>query len=364
MTSPAFAGIELGVQSASRRGELYQLNPLSDPRWEAFVQDHPDASVFHSTKWLRALHTAYGYKTAVMTTCPESAPLTNGLVFCRVESWLTGRRLVSLPFSDHCELLADESEELDDLLSLMTSQVASEKWKYLELRPVSSRPSTLDCFTQTGDYYLHRLNLNEGTRDLFENFHKSCVQRKIRRAEREKLRYEEGRSEMLFQHFYNLLVMTRRRLFLPPQPQSWFRALIGTFGPDLKIRVAFKDDLPVASILTLSHKKTMVYKYGCSDARYNNLGAMALLFWNTIQDAKANGLKELDLGRSDRDNQGLITYKEHWGAVGTLLNYWRYPAHVSAKSGAWKERMRRRVIPNLPSPVLQAVGALLYAHMG
>ena len=36
---------------------------------------------------------------------PPDEPLENGFLFCRVESWLTGRRLVSLPFSDHCEPL-------------------------------------------------------------------------------------------------------------------------------------------------------------------------------------------------------------------------------------------------------------------
>ena len=38
-------------------------------------------------------------------------------------------------------------------------------------------------------YYLHSLDLRL-TEQLFRNFHKDCVQRKIHRAEREKLKYE------------------------------------------------------------------------------------------------------------------------------------------------------------------------------
>jgi hypothetical protein len=34
------------------------------------------------------------------------------LVFCRVRSWLTGRRSISLPFSDHCEPLVESHEAL------------------------------------------------------------------------------------------------------------------------------------------------------------------------------------------------------------------------------------------------------------
>ena len=118
--------------------------------------------------------------------------------------------------------------------------------------------------------------------------------------------------------------MTRRRQSLPPQPLNWFRALIAAFGKDLKIRVASKDGVAVASILTLSHRKSMVYKYGCSDAAFNNLGGTALLFWKTIQEAKDRGLEEFEMGRSDVDNLGLIAFKERWGASRKLINYWTY----------------------------------------
>ena len=83
----------------------YEIDPLRDERWASLVESHPHASVFHSNNWLKALRSVYGYEPVVMTTCPPGARLTNGLVFCRVNSWLTGRRLVSLPFSDHCEPL-------------------------------------------------------------------------------------------------------------------------------------------------------------------------------------------------------------------------------------------------------------------
>src|SRR5215467_14482639 len=85
----------------------YQLDPIKDLRWAALVEKHPHASVFHSVAWLQALRNTYGYEPVVFTTSPPHAELTNAMVFCRIESWLTGRRLVSLPFSDHCEPLCD-----------------------------------------------------------------------------------------------------------------------------------------------------------------------------------------------------------------------------------------------------------------
>jgi CelD/BcsL family acetyltransferase involved in cellulose biosynthesis len=342
----------------------HEIDPLSDPRWAALVDTHPQASVFHSTNWLRALSTVYGYQPVAITTRPPGVRLTNGLVFCRINSWLTGRRFVSLPFSDHCEPLIDRSDELDEMLLRMKRYVDEDRWKYIEIRPVSYEPGSDTELGRSVTYCSHRLDLRPSTQQLFRNFHKDCVQRKIRRAERENLKYEDGNSEDLLQKFYRLLMMTRRRQFLPPQPIEWFRGLIAAFGKDLKIRVASKDGVAVSSILTLSHKKSMVYKYGCSDAESNRFGGTALLFWKTIQEAKDGGFEELDLGRSDTDNLGLVAFKEHWGAQRALLHYWTYPRRPSRPTAGWKKSLARQVVSAAPDLALKTVGKLLYRHIG
>src|SRR5437764_1903006 len=94
---------------------VHQIQPLRDTRWDGFLKRHPRASVFHTTAWLEALRRTYGYEPVVYTTTPSGLDLTNALVFCRVESWLTGRRLVSLPFADHCEPLLDGPGDLAPL---------------------------------------------------------------------------------------------------------------------------------------------------------------------------------------------------------------------------------------------------------
>ena len=344
---------------------VYEIDPLCDPRWAALVESHPRSSVFHSASWLRALHTVYGYEPVAISTCPPGASLTNGLVLCRVKSWLTGRRFVSLPFSDHCEALIDDPGELDAMLLHVKRDLVQKKWQYIEIRPVSHRPSSRTGLGESLTYQFHRLDLRKSAQELFHGFHKDCVQRKIRRAEREGLKYEEGNSEALLQKFYRLLVTTRRRQNLPPQPLAWFRGLITAFGDNLKIRVASKGDLPVASILTLSNKKSVVYKYGGSIASLNKLGGMAFLFWKTIQEATHKGLEELDMGRSDTDNLGLIAFKEHWGATGATLSYWRYPAPgPQLPQSAWQKSIARGFAQVAPDFVLETVGTLLYKHIG
>jgi lipid II:glycine glycyltransferase (peptidoglycan interpeptide bridge formation enzyme) len=240
------------------------------------------------------------------------------------------------------------------------------QWKYIEFRPLSSEGSaSANNLAQSESFSLQVLDLRPSLETLFQNLHKSCVQRKIHRAERERLTYEEGRSEAHLAKFYDLLLLTRRRHGLPPQPLVWFRNVVAALGDRILFRVVSKESRPIASIVTIRYKDTLVYKYGCSDSRFNNLGGNSLLFWRAIQDAKATGATAFDLGRSENDNPGLISFKENWGATSAPLHYYRLPArHPFHVASAWRTRLARSVFSIMPDSLLTATGRLLYRHIG
>jgi hypothetical protein len=328
-------------------------------------QVHPRASIFHTRGWLEALRRTYGYEPVAFTTSPPGAELTNALVFCRVSTWLTGRRLVSLPFSDHCSPLVNSSEELGCLSASLEKNLEYERWQYIEIRPRDSDLRGPTGFLKAATFYLHTLDLRPSLDELFRGFHKDCVQRKIRRAEREGLTYEEGRSDSLLEKFYHLVLLTRRRQGLPPQPVQWFRNAISCLGDKLKIRVASKNGQPIASILTLCHKRVLVLKYSCSDQNFNNLGGTQLLYWNAIQEAWNNQIQEFDLGRSDCENSGLVNFKDRWGANRSMLTYWRCPAGVLERARPeWAMRMAKQMLTHMPDGFLTTAGRLLYRHIG
>ena len=343
---------------------VYKLNPLYDSRWPDFVGRHPRASIFHTRGWLEALHGTYGYEPIAYTTSAPGTSLANGIVFCRISSWLTGSRMVSLPFADHCEPLVENHEESREILCSLQCALDGEKLRYIELRPRSGDLLTESGMQKSSSFCFHELDLRSTLGELFRRLQKDSIQRKIRRSEREDLFYEEGRSEMLLKKFYHLFVLTRRRHRVPPQPLDWFRNLVMSLGDRLKIRVASKTGRPIASILTLRYGEAMVYKYGGSDASAHNSGAMPFLFWKVIQDAKENGVQRFDLGRSDTDNTGLITFKDRWGSQRTELTYWRLPSESASGRDQWKLKIAGPIFAHMPDRLLAASGRLLYRHVG
>ncbi len=344
---------------------VYTFNPLQDSRWAELCQRDSRASVFHSTGWLEALRHTYAYEPVVYTTSSPGEALTDGIVFCRSRSWLTGRKLISLPFADHCEPLVQDLEKQREIFAALQRALEEEKLRYVEFRPLSADWSAEPAPRQSNVFSFHMLDLRPPLPKLFQGLQKSSIQRKIQRADREGLAYEAGRSELLLKQFYRLLVLTRRRHDLPPQPIEWFRNLITFLGDGLTIRVASHRGQPIAGILTLRHAQTLVYKYGCSDARYHQLGGMPFLMWKAIQEGKEAGIEWLDLGRSDTTNHGLNQYKDRWGAARSELAYGRISAVAprNHKSDGHFASVAQRIFGYMPDFMLTAAGRLLYRHL-
>lgn len=346
---------------------VFEIDPLSDLRWADFISRHPRAGAFHSSGWLLALHKTYGYRPFALTTSPNGKPLTDAILLCRVNSWLTGRRAVSLPFCDHCQPLAD-GETQQRLLEGLINLQQREKWKYLELRPLQAVQSDNGRPTvQPAERFVwHRLALSGSLDEIRLRFHKTAVRQMIRRAEREGLDYQRGTSPGLLQQFYRLMLMTRQRHQLPPPPQKWFSQLLECLRGDAVIRLATRGGVPLAAVLTLAHPRSWVYKYGCSDHRYHRLGGISLLLWKVVKEAFQAGAQELDFGRSETENRGLITFKERWGAAGKSISYYRYPEREAPSKAAPAPVMRlaRQVFARMPPGVLETMGRCLYRHMG
>lgn len=345
--------------------KIHILDPLVDSRWDEFVAHHPSASVFHDRGWLEALTRTYGFEPYVLTSSPFNVPLENGIVVCRVSSWMTGARLVSLPFSDHCEPLLRECDAAQEFIHWLQDACEIQQWRYVELRPLSAPCSREESLQPSSSYWFHELDLEPSLDRIFSQLHRNSFQRKVQRAEREQLTFETGRAGRIVDEFYRLLLNTRRRHQLLPQPKVWFSNLVECMGDKLLIRLVLKNGVAIAAMLTLRHGSTVVYKYGCSNERFHNLGGMPLLFWRLIEESKASGVEKIDLGRTDLNNEGLIAFKDRLGTIRRLLTYYRYTRTPKLRVATLSDsRALRQFFAFLPNGVCSLAGRILYKHLG
>jgi CelD/BcsL family acetyltransferase involved in cellulose biosynthesis len=360
--SPSAGPLE---QASTALMQFNTIDPLSDGRWDALVASHPRASVFHDRGWLKALAETYGYRPIALTSAPAGIRLLDGIVFCQVRSWITGTRLVSVPFADHCEPLLNQIGDYSKLTEWICAESSRRHWKYIELRPLAWDAASSPPLAASQSFWFHTLDLRPSLEHIFRSLHKNSVQRRIRRAEREQWSYETGHSEPLLDDFYRLLVLTRRRHGLLPQPRVWFRNLVACLGEKVQIRLVRKDNAPIAAILALRHRTNVVYKYGCSDERFHHLAVMPFLFWKLIEESKAAGAEQIDFGRTEIENGGLTTFKDRFGTSRRQLTYFRYPGDSKEKDVRAVDLPAARWVFNaLPNVLLPWAGRLVYRHMG
>ena len=290
------------------------------------------------------------------------------MVFCQIRTWFGRPRLVSLPFSDHVDPLISDDDNMNEMLSFIAEGASAGRWSSVELRPSRyiNGPADAAEFSDGQRFALHTLDLEPSMDKLFHGMNKDSTRRKILKAQRIGLRYDEGHSEGHLRDFFQLCVMTRRRKGLPPPPYSWFRNLVVCLGASLKIRIARTCEGALAgAIITLHSRRSVVFKYGASDPRYHNLGTMPYLLWQAIVDAKDTGAARFDFGRSEVENAGLIRFKDHFGAQRSRVTHKVFPSRAwEPGADSWQLKMAKKVFAQLPDSALILAGRIIYPYIG
>jgi hypothetical protein len=92
---------------------------------------------------------------------------------------------------------------------------------------------------------------------------------------------------------------------------------------------------------------------------------MPFLFWKLIEEGKTAGAEQIDFGRTELENDGLIRFKDQFGTTRRRLTYLRYPGSSREKYVAASDLpAARRLFSVLPDALSSRAGRLLYRHIG
>jgi len=338
------------------------VSPRDIPEWDQIVGRFPKASFFHSAAWADVLQQSYGFRPQYFVRGPLDSPSAI-LPVMEVASFLTGKRGVSLPFSDQCDPLSRDPVEAHALWKDALAHAKRLSWKYLEVRG----PLTDFCEGKVAtEFYGHTLDLSGSEQTLSRNVD-SSVRRAVRKAEQAGLTTEVSHSSEATRIFYRLLGKTRRRHGVPVQPFSFFREIHRAIISQGKgcIVLAKSGLVPVAGAMFFNFGHTAVYKYGGSDPYYQHLRGNNLVMWKAILWHAQNGYERLDFGRTSHDNAGLRSFKLGWGAQENSIAYMRFDCQKSSWLAA-PDTSSGRLSPlfkRIPLSVSRLVGALAYRHI-
>lgn len=344
------------------------INPITFINWNDFVLQNENYSVFHSAEWCKLLNVTYGYKPYYLTKI-------NGKNFdlmipvMEVNSIFTGARLVSLPFTDYCDPIVDTNYSFNDIINSVGNILKAKKLNYFDIKGGARFFDKEKIFN---DGYLHKLNLDFKENFLYSNL-RSSNKRNIKKAIKEGVQIRFSKDYKSIVEFYKLNLLTRQRHGIPPQPFQFFKNLYNiliqnNMGETIE---ALYNNRVIASSLFLLFNKKVIYKYGASDYKYQNLRANDLLFWEAIKHYRELNFEEFCFGRTEKDHVTLRQFKLGWGVRELEAPYFRYnfkkKVFVTNQNFSYSFSGNlgiNKYTSKLPVPILKLIGTIAYRHIG
>jgi CelD/BcsL family acetyltransferase involved in cellulose biosynthesis len=339
------------------------VNPLDRPEWDDLLMTHKESAFFHTAAWAKVLSESYGYDPTYITII-DGPNLLAMIPLMDVRSFITGRRGVSLPFTDCCDPLLTDGAPFEEIIADLIEYGKRAKWQYLELRTAHPLPAKI---TSSALFHGHTLDISGSEEAIFAGLRDS-TRRNVKKSEKEGVEVTISGSTDALRGFYRLNCMTRRDHGLPCQPYVFFENIYRhIISRNLGIVVlGAKEGKIIAGAVFFHFGDRAIYKFGASDRKHLQLRSNNLLFWKAIQWYSEQGFRRLDFGRTECENAGLLQFKRGWGAVEYPINYCKYDFRQSAfvadhsKVTGWHNRIFRR----MPISLLRVTGAILYRHMG
>jgi len=339
------------------------LDPESYEKWDDEISMLHNCSVFHSIAWLKVLSDSYNYIPCYFAAYNKDK-LASIVPMMDIKSTITGRRGVSLPFTDYCDPLISKDIKFQDIFDQIIKYAKKHNWKYIELR---SGDKYLPNAVVSSGFFGHRINLLRKENEIYKLL-KNTFKRNIKKADTSGVSINFFSTIEAVKEFYRLNCITRKRHGLPPQPYRFFKNIYKHIvSKELGIvALASYNEKYIAGAVFLHFGEEAIYKFGASDIKYQNLRPNNLVMWEAIKWYAKKGYKSLCLGRTEIENHGLRQFKLGMGAEEYIIKYYRY----DIKNGSFVKEPEKvspfqtKVFGKMPIFALKTIGTLYYRHAG
>ena len=339
--------------------EIKPLGSQDSGAWEEYVQDHPDATMFHPLLWSAAVQSAYGHEPMHLVAW-RGGHVVGVLPLSMVKSLFVGKVLVSVACATYGGILADSGDIARALAQAAQNLCHDLGAQYLELR---HREPVDTGFAEVGQYVTFRKLLPTQVNDVLPS-----LPRKARAAARAGLdafgpeAVLSGPEHLGDIHY--LYALTMRRLGSPSHRWSFFVHLAELFGDDCVCLLLRRNGRPVAGVVSFLFRDEIVPYFSGSTQEGMECNANNVMYLRLMEYAVLRGLRWFDFNRSRRDNPGPYHFKIHQGFDPQPLHYQvcllRRSEAPNLTPGNPKLALAQRVWRRLPLRITRSAGGMIW----
>jgi len=357
--------------------QVERLDGAETKEYEAFIDQHTDATAYHHPAWMRAIEEAYGHRCWLITARNTQGAMIGALPVCQMRRPVSDA-LVSLPFCDLGGPLTIAAEPPSpaaemllsgarDLMSRTGIDRLTLRERAGPLHDSREPPTTAGSGLSSEAAKVSLLaRLPESPDLLFQGF-PAKLRSQIRKAEKNGLTASVATGPAALKAFYPVFAANMHRLGSPVHGKNWFQALERHYGARLLVGLVRLGHRPVAAGIVLRQGQTACIPWASTRVEFNHLAPNMLLYWQLLRYVTEQGCRIFDFGRST-PGEGTFRFKRQWGAQPVPLvwrEYCRDGSFTEQQPGAggparqWAEACWQR----LPLTLANRLGPSLRRHI-
>ncbi|WP_033924157.1 FemAB family XrtA/PEP-CTERM system-associated protein [Sphingomonas sp. 35-24ZXX] len=313
-------------QTAAPSASAVRLVTLADQqeraRLEGWLAAHPRTTAFHRPIWGEAVASATGHDYLALLAEDGRGAITGFLPLHAVHSPLFGGAMVSAGFAVDGGILATDDASGAALAEAAWQWTERYSAPTLELRG-GWLPDDPRWTIKSDAHAGFAADLVEDGPDA-DRKQLEWVPRKQRAEVRKGLANDlvvrTGSGALDRQQQYAVYAESVRNLGTPVFPRALFEAVMEAFGDDADILTVLHNDVPVASVLNLYHRGTVMPYWGGGVWDARALRANDVMYYALMNHARQRGCTRFDFGRS-KVGTGAFAFKKNWGFEPAPLSY-------------------------------------------
>lgn len=293
------------------------VDPTSDPRWDAYVDAHPKAGVYHLGAWAEVMRRAYGYRPRYLAL-EEGGRLAGVLPAFMTRGVVAGRRLRALPLLPVADPLADDAAGQERLLRAACELAAESQARIFTMHgrdgSYAERVPELRRASRDPTWILPLPSSVDQLRPMWKK-HSRNLHRSIGKADAAGVTVREGRGEQDLKAFYTLYLSNMRRLHALPKAYRQVSLSARLLAPrgSFRLFVAEYDDRIVAAITAYSVRDYCELLFIGTDDNYLDVRPNHAVYRGAIEWATEQGMALVDLGGAPAKHS-LGIFKAQWAA--------------------------------------------------
>lgn len=284
--------------------------------WNAYVEAHPQASLYHDFRWRDVVRDSFGHETRYLQARDASGRICGVLPLIRLRSHLFGDYAVSVPFFNYGGPLADNlgvAAQLLDAASKLGRTLNLQHIEFRATRPLNDWPARTDKVSM-----IRQLPRDAAILDAEIG---AKVRAQIKKARQGNVQICCGHLDLL-DDFYRVFAINMRDLGTPVYGKNFFRNILQMFPDQSHLVVVRLNGKAVAAAFLLGHRDLMEIPWASTLREVNALNINMLMYREVLGFCIARGYAFFDFGRSTADS-GTFRFKKQWGAE-PLQHYWHY----------------------------------------